>query len=77
MKYLDLRTYDTLSDKFKKAKSIEQLKVKRGVHKMSSVNMKDINGCITEETVFFHKWSSEYSCYVTEQYRLTYKGKEE
>ena len=44
---------------------------------MSSVNMKDINGCITEETVFFHKWSSEYSCYVTEQYKLTYKGEEE
>ena len=76
MKYLDLRTYDTLSEKFKKAKAIEQLKVKRGVHKMPSVNIKDINGCITEETVFFHKWSSEYSCYVTEHYKLIYVERE-
>ena len=72
MDYLKLRTYETVHEKFKKAKKTEQLLTKRGVHEISVRHMMDIEGNILEETVYFHKWCSEHSCYITEMFRLFY-----
>jgi hypothetical protein len=73
MDYLKLRRYETVKDKFKLAKRMNQLRIQRGIHEVLPSEMRDIEGNLLSETVYFHDWNTEYSCYVTERYRLFYK----
>ena len=73
MDYLKLRRYETVKDKFKLAKRMNQLRIQRGIHEVLPSEMRDIEGNLLSETVYFHDWNTEYSCYVTEWYRLIYK----
>ncbi len=77
MEYLKLRRYETVKDKFKKAKRMNQLRIQRGIHEVLPSEMRDIKGNLLSETVYFHDWNTEYSCYVTEWYRLYYRDEKD
>ena len=77
MEYLKLRRYETVKDKFKKAKRMNQIKIQRGIHEVLPSEMRDIEGNILSETVYFDDWNTEYSCYVTEWYRLYYRDEKD
>ena len=72
MEYLNLITYKSIAEKFEKAKRKQKVDMKKGVHDILTEHRKNAKGDIVEETVYFHYWSTEYSCYVTEKHRLHY-----
>ena len=73
MEYLKLKRYGTVEDKFNKSVRRDQLRIQRGIHEVLPSEVRDIDGKLVSETVYFHDWSREYSCYVTEHYRLYYR----
>lgn len=73
MEYLKLRRYSTVEDKFKKSVRRDQIRIQRGIHEVLSSEVRDVDGNLVSEIVYFHDWNREYSCYVTEHYRLYYR----
>jgi len=74
MKYSNLRSYNTVKEKFNKSKKSEFIEDVRGIINVSEIEESffDVNGNVFKENVAYHYWSKEYSCYVTSKFVLYY-----